>query len=126
MSTIKSVGAVIAGFATVAVLSIVTDSVLETIGILPPQSEPGAYVTWMLALALVYRSAYTVLGGYLVATLAPQNPMRHVYALMVLGFIGGVAGAITGWELGNHWYPIALAVTGPGFVWLGGELRLRS
>jgi disulfide bond formation protein DsbB len=80
----------------------------------------------MLFTALMYRSAYTVLGGYITARLAPKNVMMHVVVLMVLGGIGGVAGAIGGWQLGNHWYPVALAVTGPAFVWLGGVIRMRK
>lgn len=119
---LKSIGAVIVGFATVAILSIVTDTVLEGLGILPTSSESGAYVTWMLALALFYRSIFTLVGGYVTARLAPTNPTKHVYALMILGGIGGALGAISGWSLGNHWYPVALAVTGPIFVWFGGKL----
>lgn len=122
---LKSIGSVIAGFVVVAFLSVVTDVVLETLGIFPPQTNPGGYVTWMLAVALIYRSIYTVLGGYVTAWLAPQNSMRHVVALMVLGGIGGIAGAISGWNLGNHWYPVALAITGPLFVWIGGRLRIK-
>lgn len=122
----KSIGAVIVGFATVAVLSIATDFALESLGIFPPQTNPGAYVTWMLVLALAYRSIYTVVGGYVTARLAPQNPMRHIYALMILGGLGGIAGLINGWHLGNHWYPILLAITGPLFVWVGGKLKTNN
>ena len=126
MNILKSIGTVIAGFVVVAVLSVATDFILESAGIFPPQTTPEAYVPWMLMLALFYRSAYTVAGGYIVAWLAPTNPWRHVYALMVLGGIGGVMGAIGGWNLGNHWYPVLLAITGPLFVWLGGALRLST
>lgn len=118
----KSIGSVVAGFASVAVLSIATDFVLELLSIFPPQTNPSAYVTWMLALALFYRSIYTVVGGYVTAKLAPQNPMRHIYVLMILGGLGGIAGAISGWNLGNHWYQLSLAITGPLFVWIGGKM----
>jgi len=124
-TTLKSIGAVVAGFAVVAVLSVATDAILESLGILPPQTDPGAYMPWMLSLALLYRSLYTVVGGYVTAWLAPTNAQQHIYALMVLGGIGGVAGAISGWSLGNHWYPVTLAITGPLFVWLGGKLRTK-
>ncbi len=123
---LKSIGAVVGGFATVAILSIGTDNVLEGMGILPTATDSTAYVTWMLALALFYRSVFTVVGGYVTARLAPTNPTKHVYALMILGGIGGALGAVSGWSLGNHWYPVALAVTGPIFVWLGGRLFLRN
>jgi hypothetical protein len=117
----KSIGAVLAGFVSVAVLSIATDVVLESLTIFPPQTKPEEYTTWMLAMALAYRSVYTVIGGYVTAKLAPSHYKKHVVALMILGGIGGVLGAVTGWDLGNHWYPVALAATGPLLVWLGGS-----
>ncbi len=120
----KSVGAVLAGFITVALFSVGTDAVLEALGLFPPQTEPGKYAAWMLAVALIYRSMYTVMGGYVTARVAPRNPQGHVLALMILGGIGGVAGAIGGWSLGNHWYPVLLAITGPFFVWLGGRASI--
>jgi hypothetical protein len=52
--------------------------------------------------------------------------MRHVLALMILGGLGGIAGVFAGWSYGNHWYPIALAITGPIFVWVGGKIALRT
>lgn len=122
---IKSIGAVIAGFLVVVILSTVTDKILEAVGIFPPPTE-GLFITWMLVLALVYRTAYTVLGGYVTAWLAPQNRMKHVWALAILGQLGGIMGVIAGWNLSQHWYPIALAVLAIPSVWLGGWLRTRS
>lgn len=118
----KSIGAVVAGFVSVAVFSVATDFIFETLGVFPGSIHPELYVPWMLGVALAYRSIYTIVGGYITARLAPKNPMNHVYALMVLGFVGGVAGAIGGWSYGNHWYPVLLAITGPIFVWVGGKL----
>lgn len=126
MNILKSIGAVVVGFISVALLSVLTDFILESAGILAPASNPSATVPWMLALALGYRSVYTIMGGYITAKLAPRHPTRHVVALMILGGIGGIAGAIGGWSLGNHWYPVLLAITGPLFVWLGGWLYIRS
>jgi hypothetical protein len=62
---------------TIFVLSIGTDVILENLGVFPPQNEPASYVGWMLMLALIYRSVYAVVGGYVAATLAPDRPMRH-------------------------------------------------
>ena len=118
----KSIGAVLAGFVAVAILSVATDFIFETFGIFPGTAHPELYTSWMLGVALLYRSVFTIIGGYITAKLAPQNPMRHVYILVVLGLIGGIAGAVSGWHLGNHWYPVLLAITGPVFVWIGGKL----
>lgn len=125
-TTFKSVGAVIAGFIVVAVLSVVTDFVLEILAVFPDSTHPELYTQWMLGVAFFYRSIFTIVGGYLTARLAPHNPLHHVYALMALGLCGGVAGAIGGWSYGNHWYPVALAITGPLLVWIGGELHKQN
>lgn len=122
---IKSIWAVVAGFVTVVVLSMATDKVLEATGIFPPPTD-GLFVTWMLALALVYRTVFTILGGYVTALLAPQNAMKHVWVLAILGQIGGVIGVVAGWNLSSHWYPIALALLAIPSVWLGGWLRTRK
>ncbi len=125
-NVLKSIWAVLAGFLVVVLLSTMTDSLLESAGLFP-QPDANAYMPgWMLFLALLYRSAYTVLGGYVTAMLAPQNPMKHVKVLAVIGTIGGVIGMIVGWNLSEHWYPIALAVTAYPLVWWGGKLRLKK
>jgi hypothetical protein len=126
MNILKSIGAVVAGFITVVLLSIGSDFILESSGFFPPPSAQGLFVPWMLALALAYRSIYTIAGGYITAMLAPNNPDKHVLILAGIGFIAGVGGAVAGWNLSAHWYPIALAVTGPLFVWFGGWLRIKT
>jgi hypothetical protein len=76
-------------------------------------------------LALSYRIVYTILGGYITASLAPHAPMRHVIVVGIVGFVAGSAGAITAItiaDLGPDWYPIALALTAFPCVWLGGVL----
>ena len=124
MAILKSIGAVAAGFATVFILSILTDTLLENAGAFPPQSEQGLFITWMLVLAFAYRSVYAIVGGYVTAILAPDKPMRLVVILGIIGTIGGIAGVVVGWNLSHHWYPIALAVTAFPLVWLGGKLRV--
>lgn len=125
MNILKSIGAVVAGFLTVAVLSVGTDTVLEKAGILPVQSM-GLFITWMLVMAFAYRAVYTVLGGYVTAWLAPSAPMKHVWVLAALGQLGGIAGVFAGWNLSQHWYPIAIALTAIPLVWLGGWLKTRA
>lgn len=121
----KSIGAILAGFITVFVLSIVTDFLLETLGVFPPQVQ-GLFTTWMLMLALVYRCAYTVAGGYITASQAPDRPMRHAIILGIIGIIAATLGAAAGWNLSQHWYPIALIVTGLPCTWLGGKLKTKD
>lgn len=124
MNVLKSIGAVLAGFMTVVLLSVATDYMLESLGIFPPSGE-GLFITWMLILAFAYRFLYTVAGGYVTAVLAPTMPMRHVTILGIIGTVAGTVGVFVGWNLSDHWYPIALAVTAFPSTWLGGILRTK-
>lgn len=123
-SALRNIGAVIAGFLSVAVLSVVTDMIVEALGILPPQDHPEALVWWMLLIALAYRTVYTVLGGYVTAKLTSSRTALIV--LGILGTLGGIAGVIGGWHLGNQWYPIAIAVEAFPCIWYGGKLAKRG
>lgn len=124
---LKSIWAVFAGFFTVFALSILTDVILESLGVFPP-SDQGLFVPWMLALALIYRSIYAAVGGYVTAVLAPQKPMRHVMILAGIGLLGAIAGIVvnTTQNLGPAWYPIALAALTLPCVWLGGKLGIHK
>ncbi len=124
MNILKSIGAVVAGFLTGVLLSVGTDWIVEHAGIFPPPSSAGLYITWMLAVALLYRTIYTVAGGYMTAMLAPKRKMLHVNILGFLGTLGGIAGVVGGWNLSAHWYPIALALLAYPSVWAGGKLYL--
>jgi hypothetical protein len=124
MNTLKSIGAVLAGFLTVVVLSMGTDYVLEKLGTFPPQSEPRLYTAGMLLIALIYRCIYTVAGGYVTARLAPDRPMRHAIILGFAGIVAGSIGVVFAWNMSpEHWYPIALVVTALPCTWLGGKLK---
>ncbi|MEH1129871.1 hypothetical protein [Micromonospora sp. CPCC 206061] len=128
--TWRSVGAVVAGLLLITLLSVVTDTVLETTGIFPSlkeQREHGLTTPWMLLLALGYRLVYTAAGGYLTAVLAPRRPVRHAVALGVVGMVLGAAGAVVtgGWDLVPVWFSVAAVVTTPPLAWFGGWLRSR-
>ena len=124
-STAKSAGAIIAGLLTVGVLSTATDFALAALGVFPPITD-GTFAPWMLGVALAYRMAYTVLGGYVAARLAPRFPMRHAITLGIVGTIAGMAGIAAGWDMPHIWYPILIAVTGFPCTWLGGYLRVNQ
>lgn len=124
--TVKSVTAVFLGFVTVVILSTVTDMILESIGIFPPPDKNGLFIGWMLLLALVYRCLYTVVGGYITGRLAPSNPRKHIKVLGIIGTFAGILGIIAGWNLSDHWYPIALAVTAFPCIWFGGVLAEKK
>ncbi len=119
----KSIGAIVAGFLVVVMLSIVTDTVLEKTGVFAPPSQ-GLFILWMILLAIAYRTIFTVAGGYVAAVLAPSRPMRHAVILGILGTVIGALAAIATipMNLSPAWYPIALVVLALPSSWLGGRL----
>lgn len=109
----------------IVALSIVTDLVFESAGIFSPVNQPELFTSWMAAIALLYRFAYGVLGGYITARLAPSNPQKHVMVLAGIGTVMGILGAVANWKLvspGTEWYPILLVPASLVAVIGGGKL----
>lgn len=121
---LRYTGAFVAGFATVAILSMATDAVLHATGIFPTDGSVGTDAN--LALALAYRTAFTVLGGYIAARLAPANGLRLAIILGIVGTIAAAAGAIAMWDVGHNWYAVALAALALPSTALGGWLFTRA
>lgn len=126
MNILKGIGAILAGMIFIVVSHTGTDFVLEKLGIFTPP-EQGLHITWMVVTATLYRSVFTVVGGYIAAALAPNPPMRYVMILGIIGLALSSLGAIVTipMKLGPAWYPIALVVLSLPCVWLGGRLRAR-
>jgi hypothetical protein len=128
LSTLKSIGAVLAGALVGILLSLGTDILLRQLHIFPPLSQPMNDAR-LLALATAYRTIYAVLGAYATAWLAPSRPMLHAIVLGTLGLLASLAGVIVTWnnvaEYGPHWYPIALVVLALPPAWLGARLYER-
>ena len=126
--TLKSIGAVVAGFVVVVVLSLGTDVVLHAAGVFPPWDQRMSDALFLLA--TVYRTVYCIAGSYIAARLAPNRPMAHALALGILGLVVSTAGAVVTWNkgpaFGPHWYPVALVVTAIPCAWLGGRLRITQ
>lgn len=113
----KSIVAVVAGMFLVIFLSVGTDLFLENGQIF--RSIP-------LLLALLYRIVYAVMGGYVTSFLAPNNKMRHVMVLTVLGSFLGILGALANWGRSDQWYPISLVILSFFAVIEGGKLQMKS
>jgi hypothetical protein len=125
MKILKSIGAVVGGFVAVFILDIAVDFVLESLGIFPSYPAPFD-VWWMVLLAIVYRTLFNVVGGYLTATLAPDQPMRHTWVLAGIGFLAAIGGMFAAQGMSPTYYPLALVITAIPSVWLGGWLRVRN
>jgi hypothetical protein len=127
-NTLKSIGAVLAGFVAFFVLSLGTDVVLHATGVFPPWDQRMSDALFLLATA--YRTVYCIAGSYIAARLAPNRPMAHALALGILGLVVSTAGAVVTWNkgpaFGPHWYPVALVVTAIPCAWLGGRLRITQ
>jgi len=126
MNVLKGIGAILAGMVFIVVSHAGTDFVLESLGIFTQPSE-GFHTTWMVVTATIYRSIYTVVGGYITAALAPIPKMPYVLILGIIGVVAGTVGAIVTipMNIAPIWYPIALVVLGLPCVLLGGKLRTR-
>jgi surface polysaccharide O-acyltransferase-like enzyme len=123
--TLRSVGAVLAGFLAIVIISIATDSAMHGTGVFPPLGAPMSDALFLLATA--YRIVYSVAGCYIAARFAPDRPMRHALALGVVGVVVSAAGAVATWNrgpaFGPHWYPLALIALAMPCAWLGGKLH---
>lgn len=125
---VKNIWAVVVGFFAVFVLSVGTDVLMSYIGVFPDLMDTAAFTDSMYAFSLAYACAYTVLGGYLTARLSASNPMRQVFILGGIGFVFSVLGAFVNWDkaVGHEWFCIAMIITGPIFVYLGGKIYLKK
>lgn len=122
----RSIGAVVAGFLTVAILSLLVDVILHALDVYPPWGARFDSPA-LNALALSYRVVITVFGGWLTARLAPWRPVKHAVILALVGLPFGVWGAVAwiGKDMGPEWYPVTLAVVSPFCAWWGGVLAAR-
>ncbi len=127
-STLKSVGAVLAGMLAVIVLSLGGDVVVHATGVFPPWGQPVGDA--LLLLATAYRTVFGVVGGYITARLAPDRPMGHALVLGAVGVALSILGAVATWNrgpaFGPHWYPLALVVLAMPQAWIGGQLRMMQ
>ena len=104
---LRSVGAVLAGFLAIVVLSVAADTTMEATGIFPKFGGPPMADS-LFAIALAYRFLFGVVGCWIAARLAPYAPMKHALALGALGVLVSTAGAVAMWKAGPPWYSLAV------------------
>lgn len=126
MNMFKSIGVILLAFIVNALLSVLTDFLLETIGILP-DPEKGLFETWAILLSLSYRVIYTIVAGIIIARLAPGKPMMHA---LILGIIGVTITllAVTNPEFAQKsklWFGYTLAAITIPSLWLGVKINLN-
>ena len=89
---LRRIGAVFAGLLAVIVLSVGTDAILHATGVFPPLGQPMSDKLFLLATA--YRTIYGIIGGYVIARLAPDHPMALALFMGFMGFIVCIVGAV--------------------------------
>ena len=122
----RSALALLTGIVIGIVLSTATDFGLHAIGLTP--SPKDRWPNNLLVLATMYRAVYGIFASYVIARLAPNRPMGHALAAGTLGMIVSILGAIAAWSTtaGQHWYPVALALTALPTAWMGAKLWLMQ
>jgi hypothetical protein len=128
--TARSIGAILAGFVFVFIISLATDQLLHATGVFPPWGASMVGYDAALLLATVYRIIFGIAGSYITARLAPNRPMQHALAGGFIGLALSIVGAAVTWNrgpaFGPHWYPLALVVTALPTAWTGGKFRLMQ
>lgn len=123
--TLKSIGAVVAGFFALVILSVITDSILEKTGIM--KTEPFVEnPIWLIVIIILYRTIFNTFGCYLTARLAPNKPMKHAIILGIIGVVLTIVGLIAMWDIPPRWYPIFLIVLTLPAAWLGGKMETKK
>lgn len=119
-TTIKSIGAVLAGLIFIVITHTATDAALQGAGVLP---KGNLFVgAGLILIVLGYRAVFSFIGCYLTAKLAPRHPMKHALVLGLIGLVLSSIGAIVAADLGPAWYAWTLAVIALPIAWLGGKL----
>jgi hypothetical protein len=109
---LRSILSVLAGWASVGILVVLTDLVLG-------KMFPAEYVAGKIppdrlaALSLGISTLYSVLGGWITAKLAARRPWRHAVYLILWGEIMGVLSAVMTWGQIQWWYQTGLLVAWP-------------
>lgn len=121
---LRSILAVLAGYVVMVAIVVAATYALQ-------QIEPGWFLigapltAGYLAVNIAYSLLAALTGGYLVARLAKQAHLKHVYALATLSLAMAVLSAFASGGDQPVWYRIFLAVMMPMVVIAGGRLRVR-
>jgi hypothetical protein len=122
----KSVFAVCAGVLVVIGVTTLVDVVLRMLDVYPTTDKP--LDDRLSLIATSYRVVIGVIGAWVTARLAPDQPFKHAMYLGYAGFALALLGAIVTWNMGlaPRWYPIVVAVLPIPQAWVGGKLFERQ
>jgi hypothetical protein len=112
---------VAAGVVLSKLLDILTNGILQLLGLLPPFTEPNFNVRDH-TLLLCFHSVYAILSAFVAALIAKEHSGRAISALGVKEAIFWLIGTALLWNHSPFWVNMAKAVLGPPLCWIGGEL----
>lgn len=119
---LRSIGAVVAGYVTMAVGVLVVVGIGAALLVDDPEAPGSAYLAFNLGASAVAAAG----GGWMTRRLAVRSSGKHVLALAVLVLLLGLAVAMSGPAAGQPaWYPAAVSVLGFVGVLAGGLLGTR-
>jgi hypothetical protein len=116
--------ALLAGFATVAVLVGVATAAL--VKCVPGWvGTPGQPQAGYIFVNLGYSFAAAMAGGYVTAWIAGNNPLIHVLALALIVLLLSALSALQQRGKQPIWYQLLLVALTPAGIFVGGMIRLK-
>jgi hypothetical protein len=124
-TTLKSIGAILGGFALNTVLSAGTDFALNAAGTFNMENFK-ANSNSIILVVIIYRFIFSTVGGYLTAKLAPSSPMKHSIILGIIGTVLSILATIAMWDPTVAWYNISVILMLIPSAYIGAKLYLKN
>ncbi len=123
-TTLQTVGAIFAGILVNFLIAVPIDLILHAAGVFPGMDV--RMTDAQCAIALSYRIVAAIVGGYLVARLAPYRPMKNAMILGCIGVVLSTAGSLAMGDVGPRWYPLMLIAISIPASWAGAKIRITG
>lgn len=121
MNVLKSIGAVIAGLFTGALLSLITDYIMASLGMMMLDNFKETPF-WVVVIVILYRFVFNVAGCYVTGRVAPSKPVLHIWILGIVGFLMALSGTVVMWDQAFPFYNIAIIAIALPSAWLAQKL----
>ena len=82
--------------------------------------------TGFILLVVLYRSFYGVIGSYITASLAPNQPLFYSMIGGCIGFVLAAIGAIVLRDQEPAWYVISIILIALPTAWLGAKMKIMA
>jgi hypothetical protein len=124
-TTLKSIGAILAGFALNVVLSVGADIAFNATGLFSMENFK-ANSNVAILIVIIYRFVFSIAGSYLTAKLAPGNPMKHSLLLGITGTVLSILATVAMWDTAEARYNIPVIVMCIPSAYFGAKLYLKK